>query len=112
MDIVSGDVKLDQEPLRDLAHVIHATLRLYGCPWEAIRIGFQLHPHEIGEIYVNGEPPLHISCASAPYFLEREKNNNAPNVIESLLSLHGSITTVPNSNGKLLVGLFIVSGAS
>ena len=48
VDLVSVDGKVDQEPSRDLSHVVHATLRLYGCPWEAIRLGFQLHPHKLG----------------------------------------------------------------
>ena len=88
------------------------TLRLYGCPWEAIRIGFQMQPHKLGERDVNGELPLQIACALAPYLLKIENENNAPNVIESLLSLHGDTTTVPNRNGKLLLGLLIESGAS
>ena len=73
VDLVSVDEKVYQEPSRDLAHAVHATLRLYGCLWEAIRRGFQLHPHELGERYVNGDLPLHIACASAPYFLERQR---------------------------------------
>ena len=112
VDLISVDGKVDQEPPCDIAHVVHTTLRLYGCPWEAIRIGFQLHPHKIGEIDVNGDPPLNIACASAPYFLERDNEKNVPNVIDSLLSLHGAATTVPNRNGKLLLGLLIASGAS
>ena len=71
VDIVSVDGKLYQEPSRDLAHVLQATLIMYGCPREDIRIGFQLHPHKLGERDVNGDLLLHISCASAPYFLER-----------------------------------------
>ena len=81
VDLVSVDDKVDQEPSRDLAHVVHAMLRLYVCPWEAIRPGFQLQPHEIGERDVNVDLPLHIACASAPYFLERYNKKNAPNVI-------------------------------
>ena len=56
-------------------------------------------------------PPLHIACASAPYFLERYNEKNTPNVIESLLSLHGDATTAPIRNVKLLIGLLIASGA-
>ena len=73
VDLVSVDGKVDQEPSRDLVHVVHATMRLYGCPWEAIRLGFQLHPHKLGEIDVNGDLPLYIAYASAPYFLERQQ---------------------------------------
>ena len=47
-----------------------------------------------------------------PYFLDRDNEKNAPNVIDSLISLHGATTTVPNRNGKLLIVLFIASGAS
>ena len=47
---------------------------------------------------------------SAPYFLERDNENNARNVIDSFLSLYGSATTVPNRNGKLPIGLLIASG--
>ena len=57
-------------------------------------------------------PPLHISCASAPYLSERGNEKNVPNVIESFLSLHGSAITVPPMNGKLLLGLLIAYGAS
>ena len=32
LDLVSVDGKVDQKPSRDLAHVVHATLRLYGFP--------------------------------------------------------------------------------
>ena len=96
--------------LGDLAHIIHMTLRLYGCPWEAIRIGFQMQPHKLGERDVNGELPLQIACALAPYLLKIENENNAPNVIESLLSLHGDTTTVPNRNRKLLLGTLMASG--
>ena len=49
---------------------------------------------------------------SAPYFLDRDNENNLPNVIESLISLHGAATTVPNRNWKLLFGLLIASGSS
>ena len=112
VDLLSMDGKVDQEPLRDLAHVIHATLKLYGCPWEAIRLGFQLHPYKLCKRDVNGDLPLHIACALAPYFSERENKNNAPNIIESLLCLHGSTTTVPNRNGKLLLGLLIAYGGN
>ena len=110
VDLVSVDGKVDQEPSRDLAHAAHATLRLYGCLWEAIRLGFQQHPHELWERDVNGDLTLHTACTSAPYFSERDNENNAPNVIESLLSLHGAATTVPNRNGKMLIGLLIASG--
>ena len=48
VDLVSVDVELYQEPSRDLTHVVHTKLRLYVCPWEVIRIGFQLHTHELG----------------------------------------------------------------
>ena len=112
VDLVSVDDKEYQEPLRDPAHVVHAVLRLYGCPWEAIRIRFQLNPHKILEKYVNGDPPLHIACASEPHFLERDNKKNASNVIESLLSLHGAATTVTNRNGKILLRLLIASGES
>ena len=81
VDLVSMDGKVDQEPLSDILHVVHAMLRLYICPWGAILLGFQLHPHKLGEIYVNGDLHLHIAFASAPYFLERDNENNAPNVI-------------------------------
>ena len=47
-DLVSVDGKLDQEPLCNLAHVVNATMRLYGFPWDAIQLGFQLHPNDIG----------------------------------------------------------------
>ena len=112
VDLVSVDGIVYRKPSRDIAHAVRAMLRLYGCPWEAIRIGFQLHPHELGERYVNGDLPLHIACASAPYFWERDNENNAPNVIESLLSLHGDTTTVPNRDEMLLLGLLIASGKS
>ena len=36
VDLVSVDQKVYQEPLRDLSHVVHVTLRLYGYPSEAI----------------------------------------------------------------------------
>ena len=72
VDIVSVDGIVDWEPSRDLAHVVRAMLRLYGFPWESIRIGFQIHPHELGERYVNGDLPLHIACVSVPYFSERD----------------------------------------
>ena len=36
VDLVSVDGKVDQELSCDLAYVVHTTLRLYGCPWEAI----------------------------------------------------------------------------
>ena len=112
VDLLSVDDKVDQEPSRDLAHVVHVMLRLYVCPWDAIRPGFQMHPHDIWERYVNGDLPLNIACASAPYLSERENKKNAPNIIESLLYLHGAATTAPNRNGKLLLGLLIASGAS
>ena len=70
VDLVSVDDKVYQEPSRDLAHVVHATLRMYGCPWEAIRIRIQLYPHNLGERDVNGNISLHMDCVSAPYFLE------------------------------------------
>ena len=101
LNLVSVDGKVDQEPSRDLAHVVHATPRLYICPWETIRLRFQLHPHELGERSVNGDLTLHIACASAPYFSERENEKNAPNVIESLLSLHGGLPQhYPTGNGS------------
>ena len=81
VDLVSVDGKVDQEPSRDMVHVVHTMLILYGCPWEVILLGFQLHPHKLGERYVNGDLHLHIAFASAPYFLERDNENNAPNVI-------------------------------
>ena len=34
-----------------------------------------------------------------------------PTVIEGLLFLHGDSTIVPNSNGKLLIGLLISTGS-
>ena len=40
----------------------------------------------------------------------RDNKKNAPNVIESSFFLHGASTTVPNRNGKLLIGLLIYSG--
>ena len=83
VDLLSVDGKVDHEPSCYLAHVIHATLILYGFPWEAIRLGFQLHPHKLGEIDVNGDLPLHIACALAPYLSDRDNENNARNVIES-----------------------------
>ena len=110
VDFVSVDDKEDQEPSRDPAHVVHATLRLYGCPWVAIRLGFQLHPHEILERDVNGDLPLHIACASAPYFLEKYNKNNASKFIESLIYLHGSVKTVTNRNGNILLGFLIEYG--
>ena len=72
VDLISVNGKVDHEPSHDIAHVVHGTMRLYGCTWDSIRLGFQLHTHELGERYVNGDPPLHINCASAPYFLERD----------------------------------------
>ena len=36
VNLVSVDGKVDQEPSRDLAHAVHATLLLYRYPWEAI----------------------------------------------------------------------------
>ena len=110
VDLVSVDGKVDQEPSHELAHAVHATTRMCGCPWEAIRLGFQLHLHKIGEIHVNSYLPLHITCAPALYFLERDNKKNAPKVIASLLSLHEDAITVPNRNGKLLLGLLISSG--
>ena len=106
-----GVYKGRPEPSRALSHVVQATLRLYGCPCEAIWLVFQLHPHEFGEIYVNGNLPLHIACTSDPDLLERYKENNAPKVIDILLYLHGSATTVPKRNVKLLIGLLIVSSS-
>ena len=103
---------IDKEPSRDLAHVVHAKLRLYGCPWEDIRLCFQMYPHGIGERDINGDLPLRIDCASAPYLLERDNEKKAPNIIESLLSLHGAATKVPNRNGMLLLGILISSGES
>ena len=47
-----------------------------------------------------------------PIYRQRDNGKNAPNVIESLLSPHGAAITVPNRNGKLLLGLLIASGAS
>ena len=105
------DSKVDQEPSRDFSHVVHTTLRLYGCPWEAIKLGLQLHPNKLGERDVNDDLLLHISCAQAPYFLERDNKKNVPNVIVSLLSLHGDATILPNRNGSLLIGLLIESGS-
>ena len=81
VDFLSVDDKEDQEPLCDPAHVIHVVLRLYSCPWGSIRIRFQLQPHKILEIDVNGDPPLYIACASAPHFSERDNKKNASNVI-------------------------------
>ena len=78
MDLVSVDGKVDQEPSCNLAHVVHATLRLYGFTWEVIRLGFQIHPHGLGERDVNGDPPLHIACASGPYLsAERQRKECA-----------------------------------
>ena len=112
VDLVSVDGKVDQEPSHELAHAVHATTRMCGCPWEAIRLGFQLHLHKIGEIRVNSYLPLHITCAPALYFLERDNKKNVPTVIDGLLSLRGSATEVPNRNRKLLLGLLISSAAS
>ena len=111
-DFVSVDDKEDQEPLRDPAHVVHATLRLYGCPWEAIRLGFQLHIHKFLERNFNDDLPLNIDCASANYFSKRNNKKNASNVIESLISLHEANITVTSMNAKILLGILIVSGAS
>ena len=44
---------------------------------------FQLHPHELGEIDVNSNLPLHIACALVPYLSDRDNENNARKVIES-----------------------------
>ena len=78
VNLVSVDGKVDQEPSCDLAHVVHATLRLYGFTWEVIRLGFQIHPHGLGERDVNGDPPLHIACASGPYLsAERQRKECA-----------------------------------
>ena len=36
VELVSVDGKVDQKLSRDLVNVVHTTLRLYGCFWEAI----------------------------------------------------------------------------